>query len=285
MKTKILTVVVALFALVLFPAAVRAADITVTIDGERVHFEGQQPVIVDGRTLVPVRSVFEQLGFDVGWDNETQQVSLERHSAGHIVLTIGSAEFKNFSRHQDGGSFALDVSAQIIGGSTMIPLRAVLENIGIHLLDWDVETQTVVILRTYRHLNSSNLSNEDIENLRYMVHLRDLFLGDNQLSDLTSLEELTNLTRLALGYNQIGNLMPLANLTNLSSLHLQDNQISDLTPLAGLTNLWHLELDNNQITDLTPLAGLTNLAILSLHGNQITDWSPVAHIEIVHGRP
>lgn len=59
----------ALLAFALIPTAVYAADsnIRVTVDGQLVAFEGQYPAIVDGRTLVPVRGVFEQLGFTVDW--------------------------------------------------------------------------------------------------------------------------------------------------------------------------------------------------------------------------
>ena len=138
MKIRCLTVLLALFVLMLFPTAAYAADIIVTIDGERITFDGQQPVIVDGRTLVPVRGVFEQLGFDVGWDGETRQATLASDSHT-VVVTIGNAAFTT-----NGTSHTLDVPAQIIGGSTMLPLRAVLESVG-YYLGWDDSTSTVII--------------------------------------------------------------------------------------------------------------------------------------------
>jgi hypothetical protein len=57
------------FLLVLFfifvsAVTIYADEIRVTIDGREVNFEGQNPVIVDGRTLIPVRGVFEELGFE-----------------------------------------------------------------------------------------------------------------------------------------------------------------------------------------------------------------------------
>ena len=39
------------------------------MDGQQIEFEDQQPIIVDGRTLVPVRGVFEAMGFEVEWEN------------------------------------------------------------------------------------------------------------------------------------------------------------------------------------------------------------------------
>ena len=116
-------------------------DIRVTINGEEVAFDGQAPVIVGGRTLVPVRGVFEELGFDVGWNGEARQATLTR-SDFTVVLTIGSATFTT-----NGINHALDVPAQIIGGSTMLPIRAVLESVG-YYLDWDGGTRTVIISST-----------------------------------------------------------------------------------------------------------------------------------------
>ena len=112
--------------------------ITVTINGTPAIFTDQLPVIVNGRTLVPVRGVFEALGFDVSWNEQARQATLSRADAT-IVITIDSATFTT-----NGVSHALDVPAQIIGGRTMIPLRAVLESVGYELA-WDENTQTVII--------------------------------------------------------------------------------------------------------------------------------------------
>ena len=42
-----------------------AGEISVNLDGELVEFSGQEPVIVEGRTLIPLRGDFEQLGYDI----------------------------------------------------------------------------------------------------------------------------------------------------------------------------------------------------------------------------
>ena len=120
------------------PAQAQNNAINVTVDGTAVNFTGQQPTIINGRTLVPVRGVFEALDFDVSWNGQARQVTLSRAN-DTIVITIDSASFT-----ANGASHALDVPAQIIGGSTMIPLRAVLESVG-YGLAWDENTQTVII--------------------------------------------------------------------------------------------------------------------------------------------
>ena len=111
---------------------------SVTVNGQHINFTDQPPTIVDGRTLVPVRGVFEALGFNVSWNEQLQQVTLSR-ADDTIVITIGSAAFT-----ANGVSNTLDVPAQIIGGRTMLPIRAVLESMG-YYVDWDGATATVVI--------------------------------------------------------------------------------------------------------------------------------------------
>ena len=70
----------------------------------------------------------------------------------------------------------------------------------------------------------------------------DCDVGDQQLS---------NLTELYLGENQISDIKPLASLTNLTWLSLGENQISDIKPLASLTNLNELWLSGNPIAPKT----------------------------------
>lgn len=114
-----------------------------------------------------------------------------------------------------------------------------------------------------------DLTNEDIEPLRHMTNLTELWLstvGDNRVSDISPLTELSNLEILILESNNISDLSPLSKLTNLTRLSLAGNKtpISDVSALSGLTKLTYLDVGSN---------------------NQITDWSPVAHVETVIGKP
>ena len=112
--------------------------ISVTIDGQHVIFADQLPAIVDGRTLVPVRDVFETLGFGVSWNEQARQVTLTRGN-NTIFITIDSTTFTT-----NGTSHTLDVPAQIVGGRTMLPIRALLESVG-YDLGWEEATRTVII--------------------------------------------------------------------------------------------------------------------------------------------
>ena len=115
-----------------------SATITVTIDGHPVTFPDQTPVILEGRTLVPVREVFENLDFQVDWYEAVQMVTLTR--PGHeVALTLGSDIFIT-----NGQEFHLDVPAQIINNRTLLPLRAIIESVG-YSIDWNEATQTVLI--------------------------------------------------------------------------------------------------------------------------------------------
>jgi len=124
----------------LAPANLYADEIVinVTINGEAVQFADQGPVVVDGRTLVPVRGVFEHLGFDVDWYQPLQMATLtsEHHM---ITIAVGSDVFTT-----DNIIFELEVPAQIINDRTMLPIRQVLESVGF-ALDWDQATRTVII--------------------------------------------------------------------------------------------------------------------------------------------
>jgi len=136
------------------PSTIYANDpINVTIDGERVAFSGQGPAIIDGRTLVPVRGVFEALGFGVDWNEAARTATLT--SDGHMVtLTIGSANFTT-----NGASYALDVPAQIVGGRTMLPIRAVLESVGFQV-GWNEASRTVIISSI--HIEAADTARETI---------------------------------------------------------------------------------------------------------------------------
>jgi transglutaminase-like putative cysteine protease len=118
----------------------------------------------------------------------------------------------------------------------------------------------------------------DVSPLSGLINLKTLYLGRNQITDVSPLSGLTNLQELILGGNQITDVSPLSGLTNLRDLSLTENQIIDISPLSGLVNLSWLNLDSNQISDVSPLSGLINLKTLYLGRNQITDVSPLSRL-------
>ncbi len=123
----------------------------------------------------------------------------------------------------------------------------------------------------------TGLGIKSVEGAQYLTNYDDqLWLGDNQITDLSPLAGATKLTYLALDRNSITDLGPLAELGDLAFLNLDDNQVSDLVPLADVTKLQNLGISHNQISSVLPLAGLSNLEALTAWGNQISDVSPLA---------
>lgn len=99
----------------------------------------QPPVIVDSRTLVPMRAIFEALGCEVQWNADAQSVIAQKNLE-YVSLMIGDNTL-----YADDRQITLDVPAQILNDRTMVPLRAVSE--ALHAtVSWDGDTETVTII-------------------------------------------------------------------------------------------------------------------------------------------
>ena len=131
---------VALLVVATLAMACFAQDITVTLNGQAIDFADQAPEIVEGRTLVPLRAIFEALGASVEWDQATKTVTSSMDDVT-IKLTIGD---NTLYRNDEG--VTLDVAAQILNGRTMVPARAIAEAYGVDV-QWDAATRTVVLTK------------------------------------------------------------------------------------------------------------------------------------------
>ena len=89
-------------------------DITVKLDGTPMIFQDQQPVIKDGRTLVPARVIFEKLGLRVDWDGATSTI-IASNDSKKIEFVINNLEAKI-----DDSYVNLDIPAQIINNQAMV---------------------------------------------------------------------------------------------------------------------------------------------------------------------
>ncbi len=138
---KILTVVTAIVLVALTAFSVCAADdITVTLNGEAVDCAsyGQPATIVNGRTLVPLRAIFEALGASVEWDQATKTVTSALGDTT-VELTIDIPVM-----YVNGEGKELDVAGTIMNGRTLVPARAVAEAFGVDV-KWDAATRTVIL--------------------------------------------------------------------------------------------------------------------------------------------
>lgn len=119
-------------------SGVASAEVKVLINNRPLYFSGQGPAMVNGRVLVPLRGIMEALGATVKYEAATQAVTAVRGS-NTMQLVIGNA-----NASLDGKLVTLDVPAQIIRGSTMVPLRFVGEALGADV-KWQGSTETVFI--------------------------------------------------------------------------------------------------------------------------------------------
>lgn len=118
-----------------------AKDIAVYVDGEKIAFD-QAPFIKDGRTLVPLRAIFEALGCRVDYLADVKMVHAKRGTQYTLSLTIGEAEL-----YKNGKIMTMDVPAMIVGGRTFVPLRAVSEALDTKVA-WDGEARKVTVDNT-----------------------------------------------------------------------------------------------------------------------------------------
>ena len=112
-------------------------EIKIMLNGKALTMD-QPPVIVDSRTLVPLRAIFEGLGATVTWDDSTKTATGIKDGK-EIKITIDNTVAK-----VDGKDVTLDVPAQIISSRTMVPVRFISESLGCKV-DWDGNTRTVII--------------------------------------------------------------------------------------------------------------------------------------------
>lgn len=65
---------------ILQPSALAQRVVTIFLDGRQIHSD-VDPIIVNGRTMVPIRAISEGLGLDVDWDNDQYQVIISSPAA------------------------------------------------------------------------------------------------------------------------------------------------------------------------------------------------------------
>jgi 3D (Asp-Asp-Asp) domain-containing protein len=128
-------------ACLLFPPASFAAEspIRVEVNGSEVQFPDAKPFVSpEGRTMVPVRFISTTLGYDVSWNESTQNISIQKDDH-QIALDLNQQ-----SVHVDGRKKIVDAAARVTNDRTYVPLRFVAETLG-QPVYWEPIGQTAAI--------------------------------------------------------------------------------------------------------------------------------------------
>ena len=120
------------------PSAPADDTIKVILNGTAIDFADVAPQIINDRTMVPLRAIFEALGAEVAWDDATKTVTAVKEDVT-IKMTIGAS---SFTRNDE--TVALDSPATIVDARTLVPVRAIAESFGSEV-GWDGATKTVTI--------------------------------------------------------------------------------------------------------------------------------------------
>ena len=138
---KVISLLLALIISIVPVCTFADGEISVLVDSNKIDFD-QNPIIVEGRTLVPLRAIFEALDAYVKWDGATQTVVAKKWMTT-ITLQIGSNRIYK-TTPSSANYFDIDVPAQLVNSRTLVPVRAISEALGAHV-GWDETTKTVSI--------------------------------------------------------------------------------------------------------------------------------------------
>ena len=112
-------------------------SIKVIVDKEKLFLD-TYPIIENGRTLVPMRIIFEKLGANVEWNDETKTVTAKKDDV-EIKLTINDK-----TAYVNGKEITLDTPSVIKDGRTLVPVRFISESLGKDV-EWDAENKYVIV--------------------------------------------------------------------------------------------------------------------------------------------
>lgn len=129
-------------------STVLAGNVNVQLNGKNIDFtdnEGNkvEAQIINSRTMVPMRKIFELLGASIEWNGGNQTVLATKDDIS-IKLQIGN-EIAEVIRDGKTEKVKLDSKPVIVNNRTLVPLRFISESLE-KQVGWDAQNQTAIII-------------------------------------------------------------------------------------------------------------------------------------------
>lgn len=114
------------------------------VNGEEQEIDpgrGTSPIVISGRSMVPIRAIVETMGGNVGWEGSESKISLNARGQS-VEMWLNNKEVR-----RNGVSAQMDVEPVSQGGRTFVPVRFASENLDAKA-DWINSTREIVIVYT-----------------------------------------------------------------------------------------------------------------------------------------
>jgi len=121
------------------PASARSGEIRVILDGSVIRLD-TPPQIVNGRVMVPMRSLLEHFGASVEMIPSSRTVTAETNDGEIYYMTIGSRVISI-----NNTDYILSEPPQVVDGRTMITAQLAAYIAGVHAI-WSPAANAVIII-------------------------------------------------------------------------------------------------------------------------------------------
>ena len=166
------------------PTVASDAPIRVQLNGNFLDFKDNNgnvsnPKIINNRTMVPMRKIFEAFNASVEWD-DTSKTVVAKTDSKEITLTIGNekATIKDLNTNNTETS-TLDQAPVISENRTLVPVRFIAEGLEKDVA-WDANQRAVIVI------DDSALVEKLEEKVPTLKKLFELKLGENSAYSSTS---------------------------------------------------------------------------------------------------
>ncbi|MCH5210012.1 MAG: copper amine oxidase N-terminal domain-containing protein [Oscillospiraceae bacterium] len=122
-------------------------DIKSSLDGKYLTFD-QPPLTINDRVMVPIRVIFESMGYSVEWDQNSKTATANK-SNDTIIVQMDNQNI-TYSVNGNSGTYYCDAAPQIVSGRILVPVRAISECAGCDVR-WDGNDRMVYINTAANH--------------------------------------------------------------------------------------------------------------------------------------
>ncbi len=225
-------------------AAETAPEVTVIVNDAELTSD-QPAVIVEDRTMVPIRAIAEALLIDVAWDAVTKTVTFENTDT-KVTLTVGAPTLSVEKTDAEPATVAIDSPAIILNSRTLVPVRFVSDAFGAEV-DWDGATRVVTITSETESTQPEGMADRELKD---QVELIDSYVAIlNDYVDDMSEEDAEAFAKLCDNVATVQNYLDTGKYTQDEFTASVTVVTEALDKLAEIASNLGVELDNSEETE------------------------------------